>query len=233
MRNKLFAVSSLVLLFSFTSNVQAQALPQPDSEEFCQVIQQILANTAMVSNNTVFDNMPDYRSSKPSVDPLNTYQIVTYDGAMPLVVSCKVKAADHIRLTYGEDKAGEQEFCPKVVRLIQAQAVMELSREGLAEASAKAKSFVVEDTELSITGSGYLSDFQPSYIAEDGRVHFISPGLHHDWDTWWGLIMPDKFIGQTYCHLPTVQYMKSIALGATEPGATLTTNEDAPTKPQG
>ena len=34
-----------------------------------------------------------------------TYQVVTYDGQMPIMVSCKIKGAAHIRSAYGADAA--------------------------------------------------------------------------------------------------------------------------------
>ncbi len=72
--------------------------------------------------------MPEYRHSKPSPDPLMTYQVVTYDGQMPIMVSCKIKGAAHIRSAYGEDAAGEQQYCPTVARMVKAQAIAELKR---------------------------------------------------------------------------------------------------------
>lgn len=57
----LLRVSLLLTMAAIAVPVHGQPsqLPAPAFAEFCQVVQQIMANTAVVSNNTVFDNMPD------------------------------------------------------------------------------------------------------------------------------------------------------------------------------
>jgi hypothetical protein len=212
-------------------HAQPTTLPEPTSAEFCQVVQQILANTEIVSNNTVFEDMPEYRHSKPSPDPLMTYQVVTYDGQMPIMVSCKIKGAAHIRSAYGEDAAGEQQYCPTVARMVKAQAIAELKRANFTKAVPVAEAFIIDDNEPFMTGRDYLSDFELSYIGDDGAIHINSPGLFHDYDSWTTWILPENFEGQTYCHLATVDYLMGLATGQIEPGTVMTTADDAPTQP--
>jgi hypothetical protein len=231
--NSLLRVSLLISSASLAVPVHAQpgSLPDPTSAAFCQIVQQILANTAMLSNNTVFEDMPEYRHSKPAPNPLMTYQVVTYDGQMPIMVSCKIKGAAHIRSAYGEDAAGEQRYCPTMARIIKVQAITELTRANLTEAVAAAEAFVIDENEPFMTGRDYLSDFELSYVGEDGAIHINSPGLFHDYDSWTTWILPENFEGQTYCHLATVDYMRAVATGRTEPGTLMTTADDAPTQP--
>jgi hypothetical protein len=230
-----FIIRIALMLSSAALAVPAQAqpaaLPRPDSAEFCQVVQQILANTAVVSNNTVFEDMPEYRHSKPSPDPLMTYQVVSYAGQLPIMVSCKVKGAAHIKAAFGDDAAGEQQYCPSVTRRVKAQAIIELQQADQPEAAARVEAFVIEENEPFMTGRDYLSDFELSYIGDDGAIHFNSPGLFHDYDSWTTWILPEIFEGQTYCHIATVDYMKAVATGEIEPGTVMTTADDAPTQP--
>jgi hypothetical protein len=232
LRTSLISIATTSLLAATTISAQTTRLPAPDSADYCVVVQYITANTEVQPTNEVFDNMPDYRASKPSPNPLMIYQVVTYDDVGPIVVSCKVKTADHLRSEYGEDAAGKQVYCPAVTELTKAQAIAELKKEDPA-AAAVAEAFVIDQTEPYLMGNQYLSDFQPSYTSDDGAIHFASPGLETSWESWIGYIMPDWLMGQTYCHLPTVEYMKRIASGQVEPGATITTAEDAPTIPPG
>ena len=71
--SSLFRILPLLMSAALAVPVHAQptTLPEPTSAEFCEVVQQILANTEMVSNNTVFEDMPEYRHSKPAPDPLS------------------------------------------------------------------------------------------------------------------------------------------------------------------
>ncbi|NND36626.1 MAG: hypothetical protein HKN81_05755 [Gammaproteobacteria bacterium] len=194
-------------------------------------MQSILADTDMQGEVTLFDNMPDYRHSKPRVDPLTNYQAVTYRGQMPIMVSCKIKGAAHIRSAFGDDAAGEQQYCPAVTRMTVAQAAAELETAGDAAAAAKARTFVVDDNEPFMTGRDYLADFELSYVGDDEKVHLQSPGLFHDYDSWTTIILPENFEGQTYCHLATVAYVKALATGELEPGTKMTTADDAPVQP--
>jgi hypothetical protein len=174
--------------------------------------------------------MPDYRSSKPSVSPLNIYQVVTYSGTTPIIVSCKVKAAYHLRSEYGEEAAGKQRFCPEITKLALQQAITQLQTENPAAAET-ANQFVVDDTEPYSTGQSYLGDFQAIARDADGVTRVITPGLQTDWENWMFWILPDRLRGQTYCHIPTVNYLKAVASGTMEPGATIHTRDDAPTTP--
>jgi len=192
----------------------------------------ILSRTEMAGDNEIFDNMPDYRHSKPSPVPHNIYQVVSYDGERPIMVSCKVKGAAPLRAAYGEDAAGEQFFCPTITRMVQARAVSELERAGDTEAAAVAVAFVLDENEPYLTGRDYLSDFQLSYKDEAGAIHISTPGLFHDFDSWTSWILPEKFEGQAYCHLATPAYLSALATGQMEPGTQMTTADDAPVTPQ-
>jgi hypothetical protein len=230
----MFRTLKLIVLVAFTFPVFAQndALPDPVSAEFCQTVQKIMASTTMVGENTLFTDMPEYRHSKPSADPLMIYQVVTYSGDRPVMVSCKIKGAAQIRSVYGEDAAGEQRYCPEITRRLQAQAVAELQQENLPAAAEKIQAFVIDENEPFMTGRDYLADFPLSYLDDDGLVHLNSPGLFHDYDSWTTWILPENFEGQAYCHLATVDYMKALATGEMQAGTIMTTADDAPVVPQ-
>ncbi len=211
--------------------MDAQQLPAADSDEFCATVQQILANTAMRGTNEVFDTLDAYGKSKPMIDPLTNYQVVSYRGSMPMMVSCKVKTSAHLRSNYGEDAAGEQLFCPAVTRIVQAQTEAALRITNPAAAD-KAASFVIEDNEPYASGRGYLGDFQLSFVADDGTIHLNSPGLFQNYDAWYTWILPERLQGQSYCHFATVQYMTALATGAIEPGTPITFDGSIPVTPQ-
>jgi hypothetical protein len=230
----LHLVTSLVVV-GLVLALPAQAatgarLPAPTSADFCVTAQWIMASTALDGNITLFTDMPSYRHSKPSAEPFNIYQVVTYRGSEPIMVSCKMKTAAHLRAVYGPDAAGKQRTCPDVTRRVQAEAVADLRPTDPA-AAAKAAAFVIEDNEPYVTGSSYLQDFPLSFRAPDGSIHLNSPGLFQDYDSWITWFLPEKFQGQSYCHFPTVDYLKSLATGAIQPGTVVTTADDAPVNP--
>ncbi len=229
MRHLFLTVSVVLSQAAFAQDV---VLPEPTDPNFCQAVQKFMSNTEVESENTLFTDMPEYRHSKPMVNPLQTFQVVSYAGSTPIMVSCKIKGAAHIRSAFGEDAAGEQLFCPDVERVLQAQAVAGLKLAGLKEAAAKAEAFVIDNNEPFMTGRDYLADFELSYTGPDGAVHIQSPGLFHDYDGWSTWILPEKFEGQAYCHLATPAYLSALATGQMEPGTQMTTADDAPVTPQ-
>lgn len=229
--NPLITIGLLSIAMTAAAQAAERRMPDPTTPAFCQAVQEIIANTEQQGDVTLFDNMAEYRASKPEPNPLKLFQVVTYDEKRPIMVSCKVKAADHLRATFGEDAAGEQLTCPAVTEIIRAEAVRELEQEYPPEAAAKARAFVIDDVEPYLAGRDYLAEFQLTYTGDDGAIHINSPGLQTDWDNWLIWIFPNRVRGQTYCHLATVQYLKALATGAVEPGATMITTDAAQTKP--
>jgi hypothetical protein len=205
------------------------ALPASTSAQFCIAVQKLTATTELVGENTVFTDMPSYRHSKPAAKPIKIYQVVTYQGQMPLVVSCKMKTSGHLREVYGETLAGQQLFCPDIAVMLQKQAVAELSAEGQPDAATHASQFVIDRNLPFVTGREYLADFQTVYRTGDGAIHISSPGLYQDPESWYTPLLPDFLKGQSYCHLATVESLKAVATGALEPGKVITTGDDAPT----
>lgn len=207
-------------------------LPAPASAEFCVVMQQRMASTSLVGHNRVFDAMAEFRHSKPRAQPLEIFQVVTYDGALPIRVSCKLKTAAHLRAVYGATAAGEQHGCPELTRALLAEAVARLQQAGKLDAAGKAASFAVDADEPYVTGGAYLEPYPLSHRGADGRVHLRSVGLFQDYDSWITPLLPEILKGQCYCHWPTTEYLMALATGSLAPGTLVTTEDDAPATPR-
>jgi hypothetical protein len=225
-------ISFVAIALTSMSRAQTAHLPASTSPEFCVKVQQVSASTTMVGENTVFTDMPSYRHSKPAVQPLRIYQVVTYAGQMPIVVSCKMKTSGHLREVHSASAAGEQLFCPDIARLLRQQAVDELNSAGESEAAQRLAAFVIDPDAPFVTGREYLADFRSVYRGADDAVHVSSPGLYQDPESWYTWLLPDILKGQSYCHLATVEYLKAVAAGEMDPGMTITTADDAPTTPK-
>lgn len=200
------------------ASVAKVPFPPVTDRNFCQVVQQFMASTRRLSKNTLFITKQEHIESKTTIDPLTSYQYVTRDGDVPVLVSCKVKGAAYIRDHYGEEEAGEQRLCPAVTAAIVAQVARELSLEGNSEAAANAQAFVLDNTEPFFMGPKYLADYELSYSGEDGAVHLTSQGLIHDYAHWTGMLLPDAFAGVNYCNIPSHEYVRALATGAEAPG---------------
>ena len=215
------------------TSVVGVTFPAPASADFCPAVQKFMANTSVEGTNTVFTDMAEYRHSKPSPKPLLIYQVVTYAGQVPIMVSCKLKTSAHLRATYGPAAAGEQRFCPAVTRELLATAVGVLRQSNDAGAADRAAAFVIDNDEPYMTGRDYLAPFPLSYRSADGAIHLSSHGLFQDYDSWITAVLPRQVQGQSYCHLATVEYLTALARGEIEPGTVVTTADDAPVVPAG
>lgn len=222
-------ISVIAALLTSPLLAREQPLPTSVSPQFCITVQQKLASTAMVGENTIFADMASYRHSKPAFEPLKIYQVVTYAASLPIVVSCKMKTSAHLREVYGAKAAGQQLFCPDIALMLKQQAIAELTTEGQADAASRATTFVLDHDVPFVTGRDYLADFRTIYRTEDGATHVSSPGLYQNLESWYTPLLPEFLKGQSYCHLATVEYLKAVATGAMAPGTTITTNDDAPT----
>lgn len=207
------------------------AMPDPTSAQFCVAMQRRMAGTMLTGANRVFDDMAEFRHSKPTVRPFSIYQVVTYAGARPIRVSCKMKTAAHLRDEYGEQAAGTQRGCPDMTRALQAQAVAALRSGNDSAAADRAAAFIVDADEPHVTGGAYLKAYPLSHRGADGRVHLRSVGLFQDYDNWITPLLPQILQGQSYCHVPTVEYLVALARGAMAPGTIVTTEDDAAVVP--
>ena len=205
--------------------------PAADSAEFCVTLQQRIAQTALTGDNMLMTDMAEYRHSKPSIRPLRIYQVVTYIGTVPVRVSCKVKTAAHLRAEYGDDAAGAQQQCTDITRSMRDQAVAGLRRANQPDLAARVAELVLDESAPYATGHSYLKEYALSERLADGRIGLRSPGLFQDYDRWYTALLPELAQGQSYCHLPTIDYMTALASGTLQPGAVVTTEDDAAVTP--
>lgn len=186
----------------------------PDGEltDFCSGVQRVLAGTVIPSINTVFTDEGEFRASKPSVDPLKTYQHVTYQQDRPKMISCKVKAADHLVAQYGSKAAGPQRPCRDITVMIHDRVIDYFERTDPRQTDA-ARAIVIDPDEPFLTGGSWLSEFPLSYRGDDGAIHINTQSLQIDWQDWRFWIMPNRLRGHTYCHLIAPAHLVALISG--------------------
>lgn len=208
------------------------ALPPPTAAQFCIEMQKRVASTALTGRNQLFEDMAEFRHSKPSARPFEIFQVVTYEGARPIRVSCKMKTAAHLRAVYGATAAGTQHRCPELTQVLRAEAVARLDAAHATAAAARAMRFVIDDDAPLVTGQSFLKAYALSHVDPQGQVHVRSIGLFQDYDSWITVLLPKILQGQCYCHWPTVEYLTALATGEMSPGTWVTTDDDAAATPR-
>lgn len=205
--------SVFVLLLALTSGSALAADADAHSgqwgvDAFCSEVQRVTAQTAVQSNLTIHPTPWDYRHSKPGIKPVEIHEYVTPDAqGKPKMISCKVKAADHLKSVYGPRAAGVQGTCEQVTRR-----VVEQARASVGPGAIQVR---IEPEERVWTGSSYLSPFELLTRDASGTLHVHTRYMRIDWDDWLWYVAPDRLRGHLYCHVVAPDYMARLMRGET------------------
>jgi len=175
-------------------------------ETFCSEVQRVTAETSVKANLTVHKTSWEYRHSKPGIEPVEIHQYVSPDAkGRPKMISCKVKAVDHLQAAYGPQSAGRQGTCEQVTRSVVAQE--------RARAGARVPVVRIDAEERVWTGSSYLAPFELLSRDASGTLHLHTRYMRIDWEDWRWYIMPNKVRGHLYCSVIAPEYLARLLQG--------------------
>ncbi len=199
-----FRSSTLCLLVLLSGS--ALAADNWAIDTFCAEVQRVTAETNVKASLTVHKTSWDYRYSKPGIEPVEIHQYVSPDATgRPKMISCKVKAVDHLQSVYGPAAAGRQGTCEQVTRSIVDQ---ERARAGAGVAVLR-----IDPEEQVWTGSSYLAPFELLSRDSSGTLHIHSRYMRIDWDDWRWYLMPNKVRGHLYCSVIAPEYVARLLRG--------------------
>lgn len=204
--------------------------PKPDAltpvsrttDSFCVDAQKEIVSSTIVARNEVLTDLAAFTKSKPIVRPLTTTQHVwlesTAAGAAPMMVSCKMKTADHLVSEYGEAAAGSDIGCSGVNSITLQNVLLSLSSSERRRLKFKGSKQVIMDPDI-VTAMGpiWLEPFALARIDERGNLHLQSKAMRNDWLDPRYLQAPPQFRGTRYCHLVAPEYLKKLLLGEITP----------------
>ncbi|MDH4023050.1 MAG: hypothetical protein OEW88_03920 [Gammaproteobacteria bacterium] len=193
----------------------------PPLAEFCLEAQQVIVHTAVRPALIVHTDFDAFVKSKALIDPLSIQQYVWYendDTTRPVMVSCKMKSADHLNAAFGKGTSGGDGQCQDMNRL-----TWERVRARLGATAAGSLAFdgaeVVRNTENpGMTGPDWLKPYEMTWRDERGVLHLRSKGFRVDWTDPQFAAMPGRFRGVQYCHLITPEYLTRLVTGQAEAG---------------
>jgi len=175
-------------------------------DAFCSEVQRVTAETSVKANLTVHQTSWEYRHSKPGIEPVEIHQYVSPDAkGRPKMISCKVKAVDHLQAIYGPNAAGRQGTCEQVTR-----SIVEQER---ARAGAGARPVRIVPEEQVWTGSSYLAPFELLTKDAAGTLHIHTRYMRIDWEDWRWYLMPNKVRGHLYCSVIAPEYLARLLQG--------------------
>ena len=92
----------------------------PPLEEFCLEAQRVIVRTAVTPALIVHPDFDGFVKSKAAIEPLTIQQYIWYeddDPARPVMVSCKLKSADHLNEAFGAGTSAGNGRCQDMNRL--------------------------------------------------------------------------------------------------------------------
>lgn len=191
-------------------------------EEFCAWAQQALAQTSIVPAVVVNTDREAFIDSKSFDEPFTTQQYWSSHrpGGVgePTVVSCKMRTAERINATKdpqnGQLAALGDRNCHDLHSAMLQQAYSEIPPQ---EQVIARERWLVADEDLKFMGPKWLDPwpFRPLSEGENGQLQLNTRGLYVPM-AWW-IPMPERFLGNYYCHLIAPGYLESLIRGVQQP----------------
>ena len=188
---------------------------------FCAIVQQRLAGTALPVRNVVHTDYQAFVKSKPRVNPLEAHQFAQFEDAsrsLPMRISCKTKTADHINAVYGSGHASDDSVsCRDINRATIMGVWSALAANERQRAAFPPWRVMLDGDDIHVMGSAYLKPYRFVYLGEDGLPHVLAKGLLARWDDWLWKLAPERFRGAHYCHLLAPEFARRLMQGQIDP----------------
>ena len=185
------------------------------SDEFCNAMQNSIMSNLVPAVTKIHPTWDDFLESKASVDPLRNEQFTTLGpNGEPRMVSCKFKAADHIREVYGDNAAVEEpRTCEALNRENVAAVIAAFTPEEAERRVLSDDEIMFEEDTTVFMGVKWVEPYTYAWRGESGALHIQSKRLQVDWTNLLFKMTPEAFRGALYCHLIAPEYAKALILG--------------------
>ena len=191
----------------------------PETERFCLEAQRVVTKTLVPMSLVIHDDFNSFVKSKAVIEGPTIQQYNWYDESGGLLgISCKLKSADHLNLTYGENTAGPDGLCQDMNR-----AVFELVARGSREPAFNKVVFDPKETVSNaenpgMTGPDWLAPYTMDYSVS-GELHIATKGFIVEFTDERFAKAPERFRGVHYCHLIAPERLGALLAGEVESGA--------------
>ncbi|MEH6586094.1 MAG: hypothetical protein V7720_06020 [Halioglobus sp.] len=190
-----------------------------DEKDYCSQAQQIIAATDLEPEVVLHDDYEAFVESKPTDQP---FVIHRYNSApvasrpeITTVVSCKLRTSERINTAHDSEGgavpiAGAETSCDEVHRQVLAQIVAAVPKSAR---KLDLGDFVVEPEDMKFIGPQWLEPwpFTPATLDENALYHLHTRALYAP-HAWW-IPMPERFMGNYYCHLASPEYLEALVRG--------------------
>ncbi len=193
----------------------------PPLAEFCLEAQRVIVRTDVRPALVLHKDFDAFVKSKAGIEPLTIQQYIWYeddDPARPVMVSCKLKSADHLNDALGAGTSGGDGRCQDMNRLTYDRVRAALGAENVATVAFDPAEEVRNEANPGMTGPDWLRPYQITTRNASGTLELHSKGFRVDWLDPRFAAMPARFRGVQYCHLVAPEYLARLVTGKARPG---------------
>ncbi len=200
----------------------ARTLSQlPTIDNYCLAAQRLVTRTEQAVKLVIHDDFMAFVKSKAVIEGPEIQQInwIT-DGGDVHGISCKLKSADHLNLTFGAGTAGPDGQCQDMNRAVYELLVREIPPTKMVYPRPffEPKETVFNNDEPGRTGPDWLAPYRATWVDDNGRLHIASKGFQVNFSDPQFAQAPARFRGVHYCHFLAPSYFSALLRGEAEPG---------------
>ncbi|MGI9329693.1 MAG: hypothetical protein ACR2QB_03170 [Gammaproteobacteria bacterium] len=209
----------------------------PELETYCLDAQRIVTRTNYPVELVVHEDFDAFVKSKAVIEGPTIQQYVWRDAdAKPVGVSCKLKSADHLNLTFGAETAGPDGACQDMNRAVFERISRLNTQPVFREVVFEPVETVSNKDEPGMTGPDWLAPYTPTWVDEAGALHVKAKGFQVDFTDERFSKAPPRFRGIHYCHFVAPQFYEALLAGTASPDISLgrlvdTSNDGGMTRP--
>lgn len=193
----------------------------PPLEEFCLEAQRVVVRTDLKPQLVVHKDFDSFVKSKAVIEPLTIQQYVWYeneDPSRPMMISCKLKSADHLNEVFGAATSGGNGRCQDMNRLTYERVRASLGAVNVEPLMFDPAEEVSNADNPGMTGPDWLKPYAMTSRDDAGRLEVHSKGFRVDWTDTRFAATPARFRGVQYCHLVAPDYLARLVTGKVKPG---------------
>lgn len=193
----------------------------PPLAEFCLEAQRVVVRTQVAPALVLHTDFDSFVKSKAAIEPLTIQQYIWFeddDPARPVMISCKLKSADHLNEAFGPGTSAGNGRCQDMNRLTWDRVRASLGSVEVAQVIFDPAEEVRNTENPGMTGPDWLKPYEMTWRDQSGSLHVRSKGFRVDWTDPRFAAMPGRFRGVQYCHLVAPEYLARLVTGKARAG---------------
>jgi len=209
---------SIVMIGASATESAPTLATVPALDEYCLAAQRLVTRTDHPVELVVHEDFQAFVKSKAVIEGPQIQQYNWQDNGHVVGISCKLKSADHLNLTFGDGTAGPDGLCQDMN-----QAVYQLVAESITTPAYAAVVFddqenMMNEEQPGMTGPDWLMPYTATYLDDTGKLHIRAKAFQVNFSDPRFVKAPARFRGVHYCHLIAPDYMRGLLAGDAKPG---------------